>query len=80
MNRRSALSSIHRRLARQEPRELHTAAADVPFERLSIAALDRAGASLLPHHEDEPTRCAYCGEVDDKAHDAARCAINAENS
>jgi hypothetical protein len=90
MNRRRILSSIHRDIARKPinaaawfgGQSFHHSAADMPFERIPTKELDKAGAALLPRHEDEHelTRCAYCGEVDDQAHDAARCAINAENS
>lgn len=53
---------------------------DMPLTQMTDKRLNQAGAGLLPARDDEPARCAYCGEVDGGDHDAARCAINAERS
>lgn len=88
MNRRRMLSSVHRRMARQQSQGLnavawfngqsfHQSAADMPFERIPTKELDKAGAALLP-------KCAYgCGQTVSAEHApfcSSTCSINAENS
>ena len=90
MNRRRVLNSINRDIDRKRGinavawfagQSFHQSTVDMPFERIPMKELDKAGAALLPKAEQaEPERCAYCGDVDNEAHDAARCAINARNS
>lgn len=82
MSRRRRLSGIHVTMARHAAEQTAPAPL-VPsrsVEQLSIAALDQAGASLLP--DVETAFCIYCGCEDAvAAHDpycSARCAINAQ--
>ncbi len=68
MNRRRILSGIHRAIARKpinavawfNSQSFHQSTVDMPFERLSNADLNKAGAALLP--PVERALCAYgCG-------------------
>ena len=79
MNRRRMLNSIHRDIARKgipaadwfNRQSFHASAADMPFDRIPMAELDKAGASLLPKADPpvEPEHPTTDAGIDDLGED-----------